>query len=115
MTRTSTARMTRAELLERLRRAVFLDVEPLSGSAWRVNGGTASHIVQRAAVAPALTCDCADAAMRRAICKHALAVRLRLGDPVALRGLRELVAQPKARTRRERLATGAFPFGGAAA
>jgi predicted nucleic acid-binding Zn finger protein len=75
--------------LARLRRAVHLDVERIDSGVWVVTGGSGSHVVR------ADECDCADFIMRRAKCKHLLAVALRTSrDPDVIRALRELVPLP---------------------
>ena len=72
----------------RLARAIHLDVERRGDNAWTVSGGSQLHVVR----ADASECDCSDHAMRGGPCKHALAVRLRLGDLETVRALRTLVS-----------------------
>lgn len=87
----------------RLARAVYLRVERVGPGHYVVTGGAAEHTVR--AVAGALVCDCADAAVHGgAECKHCLAVRLRRGDPAALTALRALVAMPRRKHARRKVA-----------
>lgn len=69
----------------RLARALLLAVEQLDGKSWRVTGGSRVHIVRNG------ICDCEDAAIRRAQCKHYLAVRLARLDADVRIVLRTLV------------------------
>jgi helicase len=61
----------------RLRRALDLRVASADGGALLVTGGLEPHVVRVQAGEP--TCDCVDAG-RGNVCKHALAVRMHLGD-----------------------------------
>jgi helicase len=61
----------------RLRRALDLRVASADGGALLVTGGLEPHVVRVRAGEP--TCDCVDAG-RGNVCKHALAVRMHLGD-----------------------------------
>lgn len=62
----------------RLTRATLLQVTPTT-SGFEVTGGEAPHLVSQE-----LWCDCPDFRFSRP-CKHVLAVRLHLGDPVVTR------------------------------
>jgi hypothetical protein len=70
--------------LERLRRAVRLDVVRLEHGQYVVHGHTVTATVT-------LECDCADAAMRGARCKHILAVEYRRGISEVLAAVAQLV------------------------
>jgi helicase len=61
----------------RLRRALDLRVASADGGTLLVTGGLEPHVVRLHAGDP--TCDCVDAA-RGNLCKHALAVRMHMGD-----------------------------------
>ena len=79
--------------LDRLARAVHLSAVKLAPGRYRVAGGASAHVVDLSAD----VCDCADFALRGAVCKHLLAARLRAGDPEALQALRALVPLPRRR------------------
>lgn len=79
----------------RLARAVHLEAERIGNGAWTVSGGAGLHHVVSA---DATSCDCENYRLRGGPCKHALAVRLRLGDLGTLRPLRAIV--PALRGRR---------------
>lgn len=118
MTGPELRRRAREVELRRLARAVHLDVERLDLAVWRVRGGAESHVVKRSSLG-ALTCDCADAVMRKALCKHVLSVQLYAGDRDTIRALRSIVSVPRGEpststanaddAERQRIAT--FPFG----
>ncbi len=92
--------------LERLARAVWLDVTRLDPGRFRVSGGARPHQVRIGK--GYRNCDCADFALNgQSWCKHALAVALRQGHPGVLRGLRKLIAQPKRGRRTETPMAGA--------
>lgn len=59
--------------LPRLRRAVHLTVVDADFGRYIVTGGVEAHLVQ---LYPQPRCDCPDAKLRGAICKHRLAVAL---------------------------------------
>ncbi len=80
--------------LNRVARAIHLDVEPLPSGRWIVTGGSAPHIVSQGA------CDCTDFVLRGAPCKHLLAVALRRGDPEVISLLHLMVPLPRARRHR---------------
>lgn len=82
--------------LGRLARALHLQVDR-KGDFWHVSGGVGVHVVN----ADATSCDCADFVIRGALCKHRVAIQLRLGNPDAIAALRELVPPPN-RSRRTR-------------
>jgi hypothetical protein len=80
---------------ERLRRAIWLDVERVRHGEYLVNGHTVTGT-------DALTCDCADSGMRPdVLCKHRLAVLLHRGAPEVLALLRELVPMQPIRAPRK--------------
>jgi helicase len=60
----------------RLRRARTLRVEAVGVGLYRVSGGRSVHAVNDG------TCDCPDADAPSGACKHLLAVRLHVGDPI---------------------------------
>ncbi|CAN5872038.1 hypothetical protein BH11GEM2_BH11GEM2_06650 [soil metagenome] len=72
----------------RLARAVHLEAERIGNGAWTVSGGRELHVVSE----DTTECDCTDHQVRGGPCKHALCVRLRLGDVPTLRALRTIVA-----------------------
>lgn len=75
----------------RLRRALWLDVEPLGyGHCYRVTGGARSHIVNLERG----ECDCWFALLTGGVCSHQYAAGLREGEPSLILGLRELVEMP---------------------
>lgn len=81
--------------LERLARAIHLDVEQLGDHLYRVTGGSQPHIVD---LLRARECDCQDAEWQREwACQHLSAVMLANGDRDALRSLRYWVPRPGAR------------------
>lgn len=79
----------------RLRRAVYLDVDPRDSGVWTVTGGAEAHRVTERG--RRLDCDCADRQIRGVGCKHVLAVALHRGHPAVLRELRTIV-EPEGRT-----------------
>ena len=81
----------------RLQRAIWLSAKPIDVNAWRVRGGIADHMVE--IVDGRCYCDCPDAQVRGAGCKHSLLVRLLNGDPEVVKALRQLVARPARRAR----------------
>ena len=84
----------------RLRRAVRLEAKPTDTDAYRVTGGAADHAVE--IVDGQWICDCIDAQIRGAGCKHCLLVRLLSGDKEVVEALRELVPAPDSRSARRR-------------
>lgn len=76
--------------LPRLRRAVHLDVRQVARDEWVVTGGTEPHRVIQ--IGDRLECDCPDRGIRRARCKHLIAVALHRGNRTVLRSLRRLVS-----------------------
>jgi hypothetical protein len=82
--------------LERLRRAVHLDVRELGPARYQVSGGEQPHLVT---LEPTPACDCADCRYRSVRCAHRLAVALHCGHPAVLARLRELVDRPRRRGR----------------
>ena len=81
--------------LERLARAIHLDVERLSDHRYRVTGGARPHVVDLGA---SQECDCEDATFQRAYaCQHLTATMLAEGDRDCLRTLRYWVPRPGAR------------------
>ena len=81
--------------LERLARAIHLDVERLSDHRYRVTGGAEPHIVD---LLRARECDCEDATFQRTFaCQHLTATMLYEGDRDCLRSLRYWVPRPGAR------------------
>ena len=80
----------------RLHRAIWLDIERMGPGRYKVEGGRDPHSVDLAVGG----CDCADAAYRKAVCKHELAARLREGDPMVIRALRLIVPEPVGSSRR---------------
>lgn len=81
--------------LERLARAVHLDVERLGDHRYRVTGGAEPHIVD---LLRARECDCRDAEIQRAYaCQHLTATMVYEGDRDAIRSLRYWVPRPGAR------------------
>jgi hypothetical protein len=84
----------------RLTRALFLEVNPLGQGRWQVQGGAMMHQVRKDG--DRLRCDCADAEIRGARCKHVLCVALSRLDHELLKALRVLVRgglEAKARVR----------------
>jgi hypothetical protein len=73
--------------VERLRRAVFIDVDPQPDGSAVVHG----HRVTLDG------CDCRDHAIRGGPCKHLLAWKLAALEPDVFAGLRELVWPPPTR------------------
>jgi hypothetical protein len=80
--------------LERLARAVHLDVEQIGNGAFMVSGGSRAHVVSKDSM-----CDCEDARRRRGHCKHQLRVALATGDPEVLLALRRLIPLPSRQQR----------------
>jgi hypothetical protein len=72
--------------LDRLARAVHLEVARHGGGDWLVTDGAQPHVGSAAG-----QCDCLDASLRRVACKHVLAARLAAGDTAMLRAVRPLV------------------------
>ncbi|MBK6616437.1 DEAD/DEAH box helicase [Ottowia sp.] len=63
----------------RWKRAATLEVDASQDGAWLVSGGSSPHRLHLAD--GTLACDCADAAKGR-LCKHQIAVRHLMGDPL---------------------------------
>ena len=80
----------------RLARAIWLEIQPVSGG-FLVTGGAGGHVVE--VDGARITCHCLDAQRTGDGCKHSLAVRLRTGDGEVVDALRQLVPQPTRRTR----------------
>ena len=80
--------------LDRLARAVHLNVERLTDHRYRVSGGEREHLVS---LDEALECDCENRAYRGVACAHLLACMLAEGDRDCLRSLRYWVPRPGAR------------------
>ncbi len=76
----------------RLRRAIWLEVQPMGLGGFLVRGGKDDHIVE--IDGGYVRCDCFDAQRNGDACKHALCVRLHSGDPVVVKALRMLVPAP---------------------
>ena len=86
----------------RLARAIHLDAVQVAPGRWIITGGRARHVV--ATDSSSARCECHDATMRRAVCKHRLAVALhRLPAPVRA-ALRLLVPRPRRARRRPQVA-----------
>lgn len=84
----------------RLARAIWLTAKPIDVNAYRVRGGTADHMVE--IVDGRCYCDCPDAQVRGAGCKHSLLVRLLGGDPEVALALRQLIPNPQRLPARKR-------------
>ena len=76
----------------RLARAIWLQVQPVSGG-YLVTGGAAGHVVE--VDGARITCHCPDAERMGDSCKHSLAIRLRAGDGEVIDSLRELIPNPQ--------------------
>lgn len=87
--------------LQRVARAVLLQVEPLANDTYRVDGGADSYYVS---LAPFFTCDCGDAIFRESICKHQIAALLHEGDEEAVAIVDELREAYRARRAARRTA-----------
>ncbi len=79
----------------RLRRAIWLDCQPVGLGGFLVRGGKDDHIVE--IDGGYVRCDCFDAQRKGDGCKHALLVRLLGGDPEVALGLWALVPRPAQR------------------
>lgn len=80
--------------LERLARAIHLDVRHVGDHLYEVEGGSRPHVVD---LKRPQECDCEDATFRQIACQHLLAVALLNGDRDCLRTLRFWVPRPGAR------------------
>jgi len=85
--------------LDRLRRAVRLDVQPDGMAGFIVSGGAEEHHVRFDGRWKRYTCSCPDRAIRGVACKHLLRIGIELGTPAITRALREVV-DPPTRTRK---------------
>ena len=80
--------------LNRLARAIHLDVEELADGLYCVTGGAEPHTVD---LHEEQWCRCRDVAKYRGVhCQHELAVKLHRGDRDCLRSLRYWVPRPGA-------------------
>ena len=75
----------------RLQRAIWLEVQPMSGG-FLVTGGAGGHVVE--IDGERITCHCPDAERIGDSCKHSLAIRLRAGDGEVIDALRLLIPDP---------------------
>ena len=76
----------------RLARAIWLEIQPVSGG-FLVTGGATGHIVE--VDGARITCHCPDAQRMGDGCKHSLATRLRTGDDEVVDALRLLIPNPQ--------------------
>ena len=77
----------------RLRRAIWLEVQPVAPGRYLVRGGSQDHVVE--VDGGLVTCHCPDAERTGDSCKHSLALQLRSGDGEVVDSLRMLVPAPQ--------------------
>ena len=91
----------------RLRRSIWLAVQPVAPGRYLVHGGLNDHLVE--VDGGRVTCHCPDAARMGDGCKHSLALRLRAGDGEVIDALRGLVRRPDGRSTKRSQAESSNP------
>ena len=83
-------------------RAVWTTVEPtgLGDTAWVTGRSGRRHFVSWREE----TCDCTDYLIHRHLCRHLLAMGLRMGEPAILDRLKLLIPDPDRSHRRRKVA-----------